>query len=148
MGGSVITDEDIVRLIWKHIGICIENSDWVCIVNPQVKRDTNVLYMTFKLLKRRYRSTEIDEKLRRLDYFNQPFEEGNDIRLVDDIDMDESKALLSLSAEFDEVDPPKKRGNSHAIERDVLKRGGNDDGKNKAELLFDDFNEHISDNRG
>ena len=33
-----------------------------------MKADTGEVYMTFKLLKRRYRSSETDEKLKRLDY--------------------------------------------------------------------------------
>ena len=54
-------DEDIVYKI------SIENSDVVCILNQEVKMDTGDLYMTFKLLKRRYRSSEESEKLRKLD---------------------------------------------------------------------------------
>ena len=51
-----------------YLIICLENSDWTCIINPETKMDTGELYMTFKLLKRRYRSTETDDHLRRLDY--------------------------------------------------------------------------------
>ena len=35
-------------------------------MNQEVKLDTGELYLTFKMLKRRYRSTDDDEKLRRL----------------------------------------------------------------------------------
>ena len=95
------------------------------------------------MLKRRYRSTEENEKLRRLDYFNQPFEPGNDIRLIDDIDMEQSVALLSLSAEFDEVDPGKKRGSSHAMEREVKKK--KEKSSSDTFSLFDEFDETMSD---
>ena len=48
-------DEDIVQL-YSNIKIkSIENSDFVCIINPEMKMDTEELYLTFKLLKRRYR---------------------------------------------------------------------------------------------
>ena len=78
----------------------MENSDWVCIINQEVKTDTGDVYLTFKLLKRRYRSSEVDEKLKRLDYFNHPYEHDNTIRLIDDIDLPASISLFSLSSTF------------------------------------------------
>jgi hypothetical protein len=62
------------------------------------------------MLKRRYRSASDDEHLRRLDYFNQPFVIGNDIKLIDDID-GECKALESIANSFSSVEnnpAPKK----------------------------------------
>jgi hypothetical protein len=59
--------------------------------------------MTFKQLKKRYRSIEANDRLRRLDYFNQPFEDGSEIRLVDDIEMENAVALESLSTKFEAV---------------------------------------------
>ena len=64
--------EDVTRLVGRD-GVAgswelIENSDVVIIINQEVKADTGEVYMTFKLLKRRYRSSETDEKLKRLDY--------------------------------------------------------------------------------
>ena len=71
--------------------------------------------MTFKLLKRRYRSIEASEKLRRLEYFNQPFEPNSEIKLIDDIGLDRPLALESLATTFQPVDD--KKGNQNAIER-------------------------------
>ena len=81
--------------------------------------------MTFKLLKRRYRSIEENEKLRTLDYFNHPFEPGNDIKLIDDIYEPKSLSLESLANSFG---PDEKsfennkvtdnRGQSNARERE------------------------------
>lgn len=65
-----------------------------------MKVDTGILYLTFKLLKRRYRSIEGPETSRRLDYFNHPFEEGNEIKLIDDFGQDKSVSLYSLSTNF------------------------------------------------
>lgn len=76
--------------------------------------------MTFKLLKRRYRSTEEDEHLRRLDYFNHPFESGNEIRLIDDIDLPKSLSLESLATQFEPVED--KRGKKNAIDRSSKKK--------------------------
>lgn len=105
--------EDVTRLVGRD-GISgaweiIENSDVCIIINQEVKADTGAVYLTFKLLKRRYRSSEDDEKLKRLDYFNHPYEEGNTIKLIDDIDMPESISLYSLSSTFVSLADAKKR---------------------------------------
>lgn len=106
-------------MVTRHIQL--ENSDWTCIINPEVKSDTNELFLTFKLLKRRYRSSEEDEKLRRLDYFNHPFEPNNEIRLIDDIDLPRPLSLESLATHFEPID--EKRGKQNAIDREVKDSG-------------------------
>lgn len=96
--------EDVTRLVGRDsiagAWEIQENSDFTCIINPETKMDTQELYMTFKMLKRRYRSSETNTKLRRLDYFSHPFEEGSEIRLIDDVDMNRSLSLESLSTKF------------------------------------------------
>lgn len=52
------------------------------------------------MLKRRYRSSEDNHKLRNLTYFNHPFENGNEIRLIDDVDLPKSLSLESLATVF------------------------------------------------
>ena len=92
--------------------------------------DTGELFMTFKLLKRRYRSTETDERIRRLDYFNQPFEKNSEIQLMDDINLAKPLALESLATQFEPaVD---KRGNQNALQRE-------DKGKKKNKGFEDEF---------
>lgn len=111
--------DDVTRLVGRDAIAgsweLLENSDWTCIINPEVKTDTDELYLTFKLLKRRYRSSEDSEKLKRLDYFNQPFEKGNDIKLMDDLNEPKSLALESLATQFSAVDD--KRGQKNAVAR-------------------------------
>lgn len=139
--------EDLTRLIGRDAIAgaweIIENSDFVCIINPELKVDDDSLYLTFKMLKRRYRSSEESEKLRRLEYFNQPFERGNEIRLLDDVDLDEPLALESLSTQFAPVEN-KKRGKKNAIERN----GKPDEGKKKDKNDFDceefDFDKFVN----
>ncbi len=80
--------------------------------------DTGDLYMTFKLLKRRYRSSEESEKLRKLDYFNHPYSKDNEIQLIDDINKDKSLSLTSLSTQFMGAEDVSKRGKKNAVERD------------------------------
>ena len=111
----------------------------VIIINPEVKSDTNELFLTFKLLKRRYRSSEEDERLRRLEYFNHPFEHDNSIRLIDDIELSKPLSLESLSTKFEAVD--NKRGKTNAVEREnkddnsVVK----DDKKRKTSSFDEEF---------
>lgn len=104
--------QDVTRLVGRD-GIAgaweiIENGDFVCIVNPEKQVETGIIYLTFKMLKRRYRSSEDDPELRACDYFNHPFEQGNEIKLIDDVDMDESISLVSLTNKFTTVDAPIK----------------------------------------
>ena len=112
--------EDVAKLIGRD-GVAsaweiIENSDFVCILNQEIKTDTNQLYMTFKLLKRRYRSTDEDESLRRLDYFNHPYEIGNDIRLIDDINLNKPVSVALLGNNLVGAEQ-QKRGQKNAVKR-------------------------------
>ena len=117
--------QDITRLIGRD-GISgawelMENSDWVCIINPETKSDSGEEFLTFKLLKRRYRSSEDEPKLRDLTYFNHPFEAGNHIRLIDDIELPEPISLISLSTAF-EPSVNNKRGAMSMVDRNIDKK--------------------------
>ena len=70
--------------------------------------------MTFKLLKRRYRSSDDDENMRRLDYFNHPYQPGNEIRLIDDIDLDRPLMVQSLSSQMASFEDS-KRGKKNSV---------------------------------
>lgn len=83
------------------------------------------------MLKRRYRSTEENDHLRRLDYFNQPFAEGSEIRLMDDVELDKPLSLESLATQFEPVE--EKRGKKNAIERP--------DKSNKKKDQYEDYGE-------
>jgi replicative DNA helicase len=129
--------EDVTKLVGRDAIAgaweVIENSDVVIIVNPETKSDTGELFLTFKLLKRRYRSSEENEKLRRLEYFNHPFEPGNEICLIDDIELDKPLSLESLATQFEAVDG--KRGPENAV-----KRESKDKGPDKRKLFSDNTN--------
>lgn len=133
--------EDVTRLVGSaNIGTSWEiqeNSDMCIIINPEVKADTGDLYMTFKRIKRRYRSIEETEELRRLEYFNQPFEKGSEIRLVDDIYMDKPAALTSLATQFKAIED--KRGKANVVEREKKKTSN-------SIQTFDDFDPFKFDN--
>ena len=112
---------DVTKLVGRD-GVAgaweiIENSDVVIIINREKKLDTDEVFLTFKLLKRRYRSSDTDDKLRELEYFNHPYQKGSSIRLVDDLDMDTSVSLVSLSNDFVGIEDGTKRGKQNAMER-------------------------------
>ncbi len=136
--------EDVTRLVGRDgVGSAweiVENSDWLCVVNPEVKQDTGDLYLTLKMLKRRYRSKENEDKMRRLEYFNQPFVPGSEIRLVEDADEVKTVALTSLANSFEGFEDTTKRGPKNAIDRQEVKS------KSKTAVdddfgLFDDWDE-------
>ena len=112
--------QDLAKLVGRD-GVAgaweiMENSDVVIVLNRETKKDTGEKFMTFKLLKRRYRSSETSEKLRRLDYFNHPYEPGNDIRLIDDLNLAKSVSVFSLAGELVPTET-QKRGRKNAIKR-------------------------------
>ena len=104
--------EDVTRLVGRDAIAgaweLLENADCTIVINQEVKADTGEVFLTFKLLKRRYRSHETDEKLARLEYFNHPYEIGNTIKLVDDIDLPKSVSLFSLSTTFVSLEDTKR----------------------------------------
>jgi len=113
--------EDVTKLIGRD-GVAgaweiIENSDWVCVLNQEVKTETLELFMTFKLLKRRYRSSDENERMRKLEYFNQPYEPGNEIRLMDDVELDRPLMIYSMSNQMSSLEDM-KRGKKNAVERE------------------------------
>lgn len=113
--------EDLARLIGRDAVAGAweiqENSDWVCVLNQERKQDTNELFMTFKLLKRRYKSVEENEKYRRLEYFNHPYNTDNEIQLIDDVNNDKPLSLISLATQFVGAEDASKRGVKNAVER-------------------------------
>ena len=121
---------DVTKLVGRD-GVAgaweiIENSDVVIIINREKKLGSDEVYMTFKLLKRRYRSSDNDDKLRELEYFNHPYAKGSTIRLVDDVELEESISLTSLSSEFVALENT-KRGKKNAMEREQIRENSDDD---------------------
>ena len=76
-----------------------EESDCVILINPELKKSTETLYLTFKRFKIRYKKDPTS-----LDYFNHPFEIGKNIRLAIDIDKEKPLSILSLSSDLESVD--------------------------------------------
>lgn len=132
--------EDVTRLVGRDsiagAWEIQENSDFTCIINPETKMDTGELYLTFKMLKRRYRSSETNIKLRRLEYFSHPFEEGSEIRLKDDFGLSRSLSLESLATKFSPTDT---KGPTSVIARHQLGEESNKNTLNSIAQEIEDF---------
>ena len=70
------------------------------------------------MLKRRYRSSDENEKMRKLEYFNHPYEPGNEIRLIDDVELDRPLMMVGLSSNQMSSLEDLKRGKKNAVERE------------------------------
>ena len=141
--------EDVTRLVGRD-GVAgaweiIENSDVVIILNQEIKADTGELFMTFKLLKRRYRSSETSEKLRKLDYFNHPYNPENSIQLLDDLEEPQSLSLTSLATQFIGADDVSKRGKRNVTEREEKIKEKKGSIKSGYDIEFEpfDFDTHV-----
>ena len=80
--------------------------------------------MTFKLLKRRYRSSDENERMRKLEYFNQPYEPGNEIKLMDDVELERPLMMLGMSNQMSSLEDM-KRGKKNAVEREEKQQNKN-----------------------
>lgn len=78
----------------------IEESDWVAIINLEKHVKTDKLYLTIKRTKNR--SGKVD--VAAMDYFNHPFTNDRSLKLMTDVDKDESVSILSLSSDLNSVD--------------------------------------------
>lgn len=72
----------------------MENADCTIIINKERKRKSDQLYLTFMMVKQRYRNES------QLTYFNHPFVTKNTMRLQDDLLLEMPVSELSLANEF------------------------------------------------
>ena len=90
--------EDLARLLGRaNIAVSwdlLENVDWAAIINMERERRSGTLYLTIKRIKMRYKD------LSRYQYINHPFVKDSTIQLIDDIRMDKSLSILSLSSDM------------------------------------------------
>jgi replicative DNA helicase len=126
--------EDLARYLGRsNVGSAwevMENSDFVCIINIEKKKNTNSYYLTFKRVKLRYKS------ITDLTYFNHPFEIDNSIKLKDDVYLDSPLSEASLSVEFEGIDMTSKKGKRTATKREILEE--------EDDTAFFNFNKSIN----
>ncbi len=95
--------QDVANFIGtSNVGVCwdlIEESDMVILINLEMRKSTNTLFLSFKRLKIRGKKDPHS-----LDYFNHPFENEKNIRLAIDVDKEKPVSVLSLSSDLESVD--------------------------------------------
>lgn len=101
-------DSSMVGSAWE----IIENSDVVILLTMQKRKKDGKLFLSFSLVKNRYKEVEIK-------YFNQPFDE-NRFDLYNDILDNKPAGLVSLATDFEEVDLDmyEKRGRKRHVTSD------------------------------
>ena len=91
--------EDLARLLGRaNIAVSwdlLENVDWAAIINIEREKRTNLLYLTIKRIKIRYKD------MAKYSYINHPFEKDSTIRLIDDILLPEPLSKESLSSDME-----------------------------------------------
>ena len=108
-GNSIIdaavrdSKQDVARFVGSSsIGNAwdiIEDSDWVCLINLELQKSTNHLFLTFKRLK--IRGKKIPNAS---EYFNHPFTNIKNIRLVPDVNLDAPISIVSLTNDLESID--------------------------------------------
>lgn len=90
----------------------LENSDVVILLAMQKRKKDGKLFLSFSLVKNRYKEVEIK-------YFNQPFDE-NRFDLYNDILDNKPAGLVSLATDFEDVDLDmyEKRGRKRHVTSD------------------------------
>ena len=95
--------QDVANFVGTaNVGVCwdlVEETDVMILINPEVRRSTNSLYLSIKRLKFRGKKDPLS-----LDYFNHPFAENSTIRLEVDVDRDKPLSILSLSSDLETAD--------------------------------------------
>lgn len=85
----------------------IEDSDWVCLINLELQKSTQRLFLTFKRLKIRGKSAP-----NTTEYFNHPFINAKNIRLEPDVNKDKSISIVSLSNDLESIEEEEDEENN------------------------------------
>ena len=111
-GNSIIdsamreSKQDVARFVGtSSIGNAwdiIEDSDWVCLINLEMQKSTQRLFLTFKRLKIRGKKIPMAS-----DYFNHPFTNAKNIRLESDVDKDGCISIMSLANDLESIEEEK-----------------------------------------
>lgn len=106
--------QDLIRFVGNSdIGgawSVIEESDWVAIINLEKHAKTGKLYLTIKRTKNRSGKSDVSM----MDYFNHPFTNDRSLKLMTDVDKDESVSILSLSSDLKSVDLSEEKSDAQS----------------------------------
>ena len=117
-GGNEILDaairenkEDVARFVGtSNIGNCwdlAEDSDSVILINLEMLKKTQQLFLSIKMLKFRGKLGKCST------YFNHPFVNDKNIRLETDVDKDEPVSRISLSSDLVSIDESEEKDIRH-----------------------------------
>ena len=117
-GGNEILDaairenkEDVARFVGtSNIGNCwdlAEDSDSVILINLEMLKKTQQLFLSIKMLKFRGKLGKCST------YFNHPFVNDKNIRLETDVDKDEPVSRISLSSDLVSIDESEEKDIKH-----------------------------------
>ena len=91
-----------------------ENADFLCMIIRERQQISNRLFMGFQAAKKRYQGsieTEEEEGLRNLSYFAQPYVDGNEIELEEDMSLPYALGVTSLKPSVEDIkDTIKSKG--------------------------------------
>lgn len=76
-----------------------EDADWLCLINPEIQKSTNRLFLTFS----RYKYRGRDKVVGTSTYFNHPFVNAKNIRLAPDVMLDKPLSIVSLSNDLESL---------------------------------------------
>lgn len=123
---------DLTRFVGSsNIANCwdiVEDSDWMAVINLEMRTNDQKLFLTFKRVKIRGKKDPMG-----LDYFNHPFSNEKCIRLETDVDKDYCLSVRSLATELESVDQNQDEKDTTAQERETIR---NSTGKKKATSLL------------
>ena len=118
-------EADLARFLGAdNVGSAIEvyeNADMLMILNLERRKTDGRLFLTIFRVKERYRPYT------KLNYFNQPFEEDNELKLINDVLMDKPQGVISLATDMEGVDAemvfdtkPKKHNRYPSQDKDLV----------------------------
>lgn len=108
----------------SNIGISwsiLEESDWACLINPEMQKSSGKLFLTFKRLKIRGKKDPFA-----FSYFNHPFVNSKNIRLMPDTDLEKPVSIMSLANDLETAD--EKELDKRANKRPDLYSSNKNDG--------------------
>lgn len=110
--------EDLARMIGRaNVSASwdlLENVDWAAIINLEREKRSGRLYLTFKRIKIRYKDMAVHS------YMNHPFEDGSTLRLIEDLHLEKSVSIESMSSNMEGVNMVGTKGVMNAHKREVI----------------------------
>ena len=109
----------------------IENVDYATIIFKEYRSSNNTWYLTFKNVKTR-------AKVATLNYFAHPFAEGNQMQLIDDVNMKKPLSVENISEQVASTEDLGQRGRQTGRNRRRVEEMPEENMKTRAANDIDD----------